>query len=98
MEFAADDDFSALKKAVAEFSDETEIKIVKGFGVNYDQAEQSAKTAVENENSEITDFILFDNFWVKFDDERETNSDFKMPYVSFYLFYKNSWKRDFKFN
>lgn len=90
VEFAVDDDFSALKKNISDFSDKTEIKIIKGFGINYDHAEQSAKAEIKNENPNEAGFVLFDNFWVKFNEEHKSNLEFKMPYVSFYLFYKNS--------
>lgn len=96
IDFVFDDDLTKLRQNYDEFTDETQFIVIKDFGMNSDQAENSAKIKYEelksnNEEFEKT-YTLFDHFWVKLNFENQSNketfSDFiARPYVSLYLFY-----------
>lgn len=96
IDFVFDDNLKSLYQNYDEFSKETEFVVIKGFGKNSDQAEDSAKLKLEefkqNNNDFEKKFTLFEHFWVKLDFENKINIekflDFaEQPYVSLYLFY-----------
>lgn len=94
--YVFDDDLKSLYKKYDEFSKETEFILIKGFGKNSDQAEDSSKLELEelkqNDNEFEKKFTLFEHFWVKLDFENKMNIEkfpelAEQPYVSLYLFY-----------
>ena len=96
IDFVFDDDLTKLRQNYDEFTDETQFIVIKDFGMNSDQAEDSAKIKCEefksnNEEFEKT-YTLFDHFWVKLNFENQSNKEtfsefIARPYVSLYLFY-----------
>ena len=80
IDFVFDDNLKSLYQNYDEFSKETEFVVIKGFGKNSDQAEDSAKLKLEEFKQNDNDFENKINI-EKFLDFAE------QPYVSLYLFY-----------
>ena len=105
IDFVFDDNLKSLYQNYDEFSKETEFVVIKGFGKNSDQAEDSAKLKLEefkqNNNDFEKKFTLFEHFWVKLDFENIINienfltslNNLTYLYIYFIVFKANkSWQ------
>jgi len=74
-----------LKKLVPELNSAKTVVVLRGFGENSDQAEQSAKNLLVEKLLEDDSLQLFDSTWVRQDINYVST---EMPYISMYILYK----------
>lgn len=82
VEFAVDENITSLKNEIPAFTEKTQIKIIKGFGINYDHADHKALQILEENNPKNSDYELFEHFWVKQNTDPQAQSQAQIQHVA----------------